>query len=1152
MKKRRLDTMSNRTFISRMILSLVITCLMIFPCVALADAIPESLSLNQTSITLDLAKDDEFNLDSVAYPATADQDVEWETDSSSIARVSYRGVVTPRKVGTTTVRAVSERSSKVYAECVVTVIDTRIPEAIELNYTEVTLDLGKSEKIDLNAIALPSIADQDVEWSTSSSSIVRVSSSGVLTPRKIGTTTVKAVSERSSKVYAVCTVTVIDTRIPASIMLSKSAVTIDLAASEKTRLSSIAYPSVADPSVDWSTRSSSIVRVSSDGVLTPKKIGTTTVRATSERSSKVYAECVVTVIDSRIPTSISFPEYSEGLTLDRYQTFQLTPLVEPAIADKSVKWKTSSSSIVSVSSSGVLTAKKAGTATITCYSTRSSSIKTTLKVTVKQYPTPDSISLDKDTAVMVLGDTLQLTPTTYPLDEQVCSYFDWKTSSSSRASVSSDGVVTAKKTGWVTITCASKQSSKVKDTVEILIVSATSPHYIHIYDQESGDLLDNQTITLNPTDRLQLTGEVLPEGKDPNIVWKSSRTSVATVDGTGMVYARKAGSVTISAVSKVNSQVLASFKINVVNLPAPDEILLSAPMSTIEITDKLQLTATTLPLGEKRSQEFDWSVSSSSTASISSDGLLTPKKIGTVTVTVKSERNSRVKATFVVRIIDSNLPDSVTLAESGTITIETGQKLPLHATVTPATAIQTLRWTSSKTSRATVDQNGVVTGVSSGTVTISAISTYNSDRKDTVSIKVVSKSAPTALSLSTQQQMVLAGESTQLTLTPTPSSASVLGTYTTSNASVATVDENGLVTTHGTGTAVITFISLKNSAVRATLPIVVYDENTPGSISLSDSVLYLVKGDNGIISGSVFPATAPQDIIWDSSNSSIVTVSPDGTLKAKGTGTAYISGTTTNGLSARCEVNVISTYVATAIPARRTSISGIEENLRKIYAIRDSAKDQVTQLLMNGEINSSEVSERHEIIERAFEMQAFPWMTPAYQPYWTDEYAYKSYEPGYVYYGLPYIQKGKTDSYKNREYNVAKALKENRYLDSGNGYYLLNQNNLLETKYVGNDCSAFIGISMLGINHSSAFIRTRYLTTSSYYETIKHSEMRPGDMMVLHNSHTVMFLYWVDTAHTKMMIIEQGGDGNTVICSIHDLSYYTSQGYIARRRAALN
>ena len=135
---------------------------------------------------------------------------------------------------------------------------------------------------------------------------------------------------------------------------------------------------------------------------------------------------------------------------------------------------------------------------------------------------------------------------------------------------------------------------------------------------------------------------------------------------------------------------------------------------------------------------------------------------------------------------------------------------------------------------------------------------------------------------------------------------------------------------------------------------------------------------------------------------------------------------------------------------------------------------------------------------------------------------------------------------------MAKALRENRYTDSGNGYYLLNQGNLLETKYVGNDCSAFIGISMLGINHPSAFIRTRYLTTSSSYKTIQHSEMRPGDMMVLHNNHTVMFLYWVDTAHTKMMIIEQGGDGNTVICSIHDLSYYTSQGYIARRRADLN
>lgn len=75
------------------------------------------------------------------------------------------------------------------------------------------------------------------------------------------------------------------------------------------------------------------------------------------------------------------------------------------------------------------------------------------------------------------------------------------------------------------------------------------------------------------------------------------------------------------------------------------------------------------------------------------------------------------------------------------------------------------------------------------------------------------------------------------------------------------------------------------------------------------------------------------------------------------------------------------------------------------------------------------------------------------------------------------------------------------------------------------------------------------MDTSSYYKTLSsYSEMRPGDFLVLRKSHTVMFLYWVDAAKTQMMIIEQGGQGNTVICSIHAVSYYSSQNYIARRR----
>ncbi len=1021
------------------------------------------------------------------------------------------------------------------------------PESVVLSESQIIIDLAESKYATLSASVLPVGADQDVEWSSNDRNVVRTSSRGKLTARTVGTAVVTAVSEKDDTVLAACSVKVIDSDIPEKIVLSQNVITIDLAKSSRASLTASAEPAIANQRVRWKTSSSSVARVSSSGAITGRKPGTAVITASSRESSAVYAECIVNVIDTRIPTRITFDGQGAAISLDRYETLQLTPLVEPAIADQTVRWKSSKSSVVYVSSKGVLTAKKGGTATITCYSKRDSSVKAVLQVTVNQYPTPEKIELTPDATVMVLGETLQLNPVTYPENTKVCDFFTWKSNSSRRASVDENGLVTAKKTGWVTITCASKQSSRVKATRKILVVTPDSPHYVHIRNQENGALLNEQTITLNPTDQLQLVSQVLPEGKNGDITWKSSSTSRATVDSNGLVTAKKTGTVTITATSKVNREVKASFKIRIVHLPAPDEIRLTGSTWKLEVTDTLKLTATTLPLGEKRSQEFKWYTSSSSIARVSSDGVVTPRKVGTVTITVKSARNSRVKATYVINVVDTKMPDSVTLAESGTITIENGQKLPLHATVTPATATQTLKWKSSS-SRVTVDQNGVVTGVRSGSATITATSTYSSRKKDTVKIKVVTKAAPTALALSAQPQTVMVGKTTQLTVTPTPAAASVLGTYVSSNPAIATVNQDGVVTAHAVGTARITLTSLKNSSVKATIPIVVYDEYTPGGVTLSDSMIYMVKGKSQEITASVFPATAPQTVTWSSSNTGVVSVGSDGMITATGTGTAVISATTTNGLSARCKVSVTSEYVATEIPARTTTVAGIAGNMKKIEDIKDSAKNQILNLYIKGKIASAESDTRQQIIDRAFEMQLFPWMTESVQPYWTSEYAYKQYVPGNVYYGLPYIQSNLKGSYANREYNVAKAVSENRYTDSGKGYYLLNRNKLVGGMYVGADCSSFMGIAQYGINHPAAFIRTKYIVTSSYYETVDFSEMRPGDLLVMGKNHTIMFLYWVDQAKTQMMIIEQGGDGNTVICSIKDLSFYSSQGYIARRR----
>jgi len=206
---------------------------------------------------------------------------------------------------------------------------------------------------------------------------------------------------------------------PEKVVLSDTNIVIDLAKTSKWALSADVLPADASQRIKWSTSSSSIAKVSSSGVITARKRGTAVITATAYRTN-VSQKCTVTVINSNYPTDIELN--MSQLSLYRYETCQLTATVSPATADQSVKWKSSRSSVVSVSSKGLLTAKKAGTATITCYSSRDKTILDTVTVKVLQQDNPQSIVISPDTDVMVLGSTLQLDAQQYPYS--ACGFFE--------------------------------------------------------------------------------------------------------------------------------------------------------------------------------------------------------------------------------------------------------------------------------------------------------------------------------------------------------------------------------------------------------------------------------------------------------------------------------------------------------------------------------------------------------------------------------------------------------------------------------------------------------------------------------------------------------------------------------------------------------
>ena len=176
---------------------------------------------------------------------------------------------------------------------------------------------------------------------------------------------------------------------------------------------------------------------------------------------------------------------------------------------------------------------------------------------------------------------------------------------------------------------------------------------------------------------------------------------------------------------------------------------------------------------------------------------------------------------FEIKIIIENPVTSITL-NAEQLTMEYGTKEQLTATVAPDDADDPgLIWTSDNEEVATVDENGLVTAVSVGEANITATAVDGSGVTATCKVTVTPKLV-TSVILDESELTIEKNFTEQLTATVAPDDADNLSlTWTSDNEEVATVDENGLVTAVGEGTATITATANDGSGVAASCVVTV-------------------------------------------------------------------------------------------------------------------------------------------------------------------------------------------------------------------------------------------------------------------------------------------------------------------------------------------
>ena len=212
------------------------------------------------------------------------------------------------------------------------------------------------------------------------------------------------------------------------------------------------------------------------------------------------------------------------------ETFNLVATVLPKDAEyDGVTWASSNASVASVNS-GTVTAVKEGTATITA-SAGGKSATCTVKVSAKIIAVT-SVSLDKASLSMQVGETETLTATVKP-DDATDKTVVWTSSDDAVASVS-NGKITALKSGKAIITAKSGTfSAECVVTVTVPVSSIT---------------LDKTALSLAMGESATLSATVKPDdATDKTVTWSSSNESVASVDN-GKVTALTIGQAKITAV----------------------------------------------------------------------------------------------------------------------------------------------------------------------------------------------------------------------------------------------------------------------------------------------------------------------------------------------------------------------------------------------------------------------------------------------------------------------------------------------------------------------------------------------------------------------------------------------------------------------------
>ena len=506
------------------------------------------------------------------------------------------------------------------------------------------------------------------------------------------------------------------------------------------------------------------------------------------------------------------------------------------LTGKTFTWSSSDPSVATVNVSGVgsgtasivVTAVSNGTADITV---SADGVSASVTVTVSQVVATIEVTPMDPLTLTDEGETRSLAAVAKDAggSGMVGVTFTWASDNVAAATVAADGTVTAITDGVANIRASA--SGVTSNAVEITVALGA---VVTVEVTPVGPL----TLTsLGATENLTaIARDIVDEiVTGVTFTWASDNEAAATVSSIGTVMAVADGVANVTAsVPGVTSNVV--------------EVTVAQAVATVEVTpanDTVLVASTTQLNAQPRDAEANpitgltitWKTGNPNIATVSGTGLVTGIQQGIVAITATSEG---VDGSAAIIVISDDVVASVVVTPA-TDTIGMGQALQLEAEARDASGTvlvgRVVTWASDNVNVATVDANGLVTGLTVGVVTITGTSEGVSG---TSTITVVPASVasvvvtPASATVQVGQTVQLAAEPRDATGTPLSGRAV---TWSSNDANIASVGADGVVSGVALGAVTITA--------------------TSGGVSGTASITVVVAAAGVTVSGTIRYSSTP-------------------------------------------------------------------------------------------------------------------------------------------------------------------------------------------------------------------------------------------------------------------------------------------------------